>query len=105
LLRFGNPVRQFAGAVSAVRHFADSKKAIDAADRGSGSGMALQRYDRSIARRWPDIAEMLIASPFCPVGPREAQRAPGHGEEIGRHLAQIWNDALEEELSNGRAGG
>jgi GTPase SAR1 family protein len=101
LLRFGNPVRQIAGAVSAVRHFADSKKSTDAADRGAGAGMALHRYDRFIASRWPDIAETLIAARFTP-SVREARRAPGHGEEIGQRLAQVWNDALEGELS--RAG-
>lgn len=101
LLRFGNPVRQITGAVSAVRHFADSKKSTDAADRGAGAGVALHRYDRSIASRWPDIAETLIAARFSP-SVREARRAPGYGEEIGSHLSQIWNEVLEDELS--RAG-
>jgi len=101
LLRFGNPVRQIFGAVSAVRHYADSKKATDAADRGSGAGMALQRYDSAIARAWPDIAETLVKARFAP-SVREARHAPGYGEEIGQRLSQIWNDALEDEL--GRAG-
>ncbi|MFO7715966.1 GTPase [Desulfosarcina sp.] len=98
LLRFGNPVRQIVGAVSAVRHLADSKKSVDAADRGTGAGMALLRYDSTIARTWPDIAEMLIKSRFAPAV-REAGRAPGYGEEIGQHLSRIWNDALEAELA------
>ena len=98
LLRFGNPVRQIAGAVSAVRHFADSKKDMDAADRGSGAGMALHRYDSAIARGWPDIAEALIKARFAP-SVREAHHAPGYGEEIGERLSQIWNDALEIELA------
>ena len=101
LLRFGNPVRQIFGAVSAVRHYADSKKAVDAADRGTGAGMALRRYDSAIARAWPDIAEALINARFAP-SVREAHRAPGHGEEIGQRLSAIWNDALEDELA--RAG-
>jgi len=98
LLRFGNPVRQLFGAVSAVRHYADSKKAVDAADRGTGAGMALHRYDSALARAWPDIAETLIEARFSP-SVRDAQRAPGHGEEIGRHLSRIWTDALEDELA------
>ena len=98
LLRFGNPVRQIFGAVSAVRHYADSKKAMDAADRGSGAGMALHRYDSAIARAWPDIAETLIKARFAP-SVREATHAPGYGEEIGQRLSQIWNDALEDELA------
>ncbi len=101
LLRFGNPVRQIVGAVSAVRHYSDSKKAMDAAERGTGAGMALQRYDSAIARAWPDIAETLINARFAP-SVREAHRAPGHGEEIGQRLSQIWNDSLEDELA--RAG-
>ncbi len=97
LLRFGNPVRQIVGAVSAVRHYADSKKAVDAADRGSGAGTALQRYDSAIARTWPDIAETLVKGRFAPVV-REARHAPGYGEEVGQRLSEIWNDALEDEL-------
>jgi hypothetical protein len=31
---------------------------------------------------------------------REAQRAPGHGDPVGQHLARIWSDALEKELSD-----
>jgi len=98
LLRFGNPVCQIFGAVSAVRHYTGSKKAVAAADRGAGTGMALNRYDGAIARAWPDIAEMLIKARFSP-SVREAHRAPGHGEKIGQRLSQIWNDALEDELS------
>jgi GTPase SAR1 family protein len=98
LLRFGNPVRQLFGAVLAVRHYADSKKAVDAADRGAGAGMALHRYDNALARAWPDIAETLIDARFS-LSVREVQRAPGHGEEIGRHLSRIWTDALEDELA------
>jgi hypothetical protein len=98
ILRFGNPLRQIVGAVSAVRHYADSKKAVDAADRGSGAGMALQRYDSAIARAWPDIAEALVKARFAPVV-REARHAPGYGEEIGQRLSQIWNDALADELA------
>ncbi|MBC2709602.1 MAG: 50S ribosome-binding GTPase [Desulfosarcina sp.] len=101
LLRFGNPVRQIFGAVSAVRHYADSKKAMDAADHGAGAGMALHRYDSAIARTWPDIAETLINARFAP-SVRNAHRAPGYGEEIGQRLSRIWNDTLEDELS--RAG-
>ncbi len=98
LLRFGNPVRQIFGAVSAVRQHADSKKAMDAADRGTGAGMALQRYDSAIARTWPDIAETLIRARFAPAV-RDAHRAPGYGEEVGQRLSHIWNDVLEEELA------
>ena len=98
LLRFGNPVRQIVGAVSAVRHYADSKKAMDAADRGSGAGMALNRYDSAIDRAWPDIAETLIKARFAP-SVREARHAPGYGAEIGQRLSRVWNDALEDELA------
>ncbi len=98
LLRFGNPLRQMAGAVSAVRHYASPKKAVDAADHGSGAPLALLHYDRVLAREWPDIAELLVDAGFAP-SVREAHRTPGHGEQIGRHLSQIWNEALEAELS------
>jgi GTPase SAR1 family protein len=98
LLRFGNPVRQLFGAVSAVRHYSDSKKAMDAADLGAGAGKALDRYDSAIARVWPDIAETLIKARFAP-SVREAGHAPGHGEDIGQRLSRIWSDALEDELA------
>ena len=71
---------------------------MDAADRGSGAGMALQRYDSAIARAWPDIAETLIKARFAP-SVREARHAPGYGEEIGQRLSLVWNDAFEDELA------
>jgi hypothetical protein len=43
----------------------------------------------------------MIKARFAPTV-REAQRAPGYGEDVGAHLSQIWNDALADELS--RAG-
>jgi GTPase SAR1 family protein len=101
LLRFGNPVRQLFGVVSAVRHYADSKKALDAADTGAGAALALHRYESSLARAWPDIAETLVRAGFV-LSVREAGMAPGDGEQVGRQLSQIWNQALEEELA--RAG-
>jgi len=99
LLRFGNPVRQLFGAVSVVRRRADSKKALDAADQGSGAPLALLRYNNTIARAWPEIAEKLIDARFAPAV-REAQRAPGHGDPVGQRLEQIWNEVLEKELSD-----
>lgn len=101
LLRFGNPVRQMVGAVASVRHYADSKKEMRAADRGAGAGMALQRYEGTMARAWPDIAEALVRARFAP-SVRAERRAPGYGEAVGRLLAQTWHDALEDELE--RAG-
>lgn len=98
LLRFGNPVRQLLGAVSAIRQHADSKKATNAAENGSGATMALHRYGTALARAWPDIAETLIEARFAP-SVRDAKRAPGYGDEIGERLSRIWNDALEDELS------
>ena len=98
LLRLGNPVRQLAGAVSAIRHYGASKKALDAADRGAGAGEALYRHDGAIARAWPDIAETLVRARFA-AAVRDFRQAPGYGEDIDRRLTQTWNDALEEELS------
>lgn len=101
LLNLGNPVRQLFGAVSAIRHYGASKKAMDNADRGTGAIEALHRYDGAIARTWPDIAETLVRARFVH-SVRDLRQAPGHDQEIGQRLTRIWNDALEEEL--GRAG-
>ncbi|BBO82007.1 hypothetical protein DSCO28_25730 [Desulfosarcina ovata subsp. sediminis] len=97
LLRFGNPVRQVFGAVATVKHYGASKKALAAAERGAGAGMALVRYDAAMARAWPDVAERLVAARFAP-RVRDERQAPGDGEAIGEQLARIWNEALEEEL-------
>ena len=101
VMRFGNPVRQMFGAVSAVRQYAESKKNVDAADHGTGAGRAIERHDTAIARAWPDIAEKLVAARFTSAV-RDAQQAPGYGEDVAGRLAVIWNDALEDELA--RAG-
>jgi GTPase SAR1 family protein len=97
LLRFGNPVRQIFGAVSAVKHYGESKKALEAAERGAGAGIALSRYTGAVARQWPDIAETLVSARFIPTV-RDTHRAQGRGEAISVRLSRIWNDALEDEL-------
>ena len=97
LLRFGNPVRQIFGAVSTVKHYGESKKALDAAERGAGAGIALSRYAGTIARQWPDIAETLVSARFTPAV-RDTHRAQGSGEAIDVRLSRIWSDALDDEL-------
>ena len=97
LLRFGNPVRQIFGAVSAVRHYGESKKALNDAEQGAGTGVALSRYAGTIGRRWPDIAEMLIDARFASAV-RDVRQAPGDGQALGTHLSRIWHEALEHEL-------
>ena len=97
LLRFGNPVRQIFGAVSVVKHYGESKKALDDAERGAGTGVALSRYAGAIGRQWPDIAELLISARFAPVV-RDSRQAPGDGEALGMHLSRIWQEAMEHEL-------
>jgi GTPase SAR1 family protein len=98
ILRVGNPVRQVFGVVSAAKHYSASKKKIDSADRGVGSGTALHRYDACIARSWPDIAELLVDGRFAPTV-REMQRSAEKVEKVERHLVQVWANALEKELS------
>jgi len=98
LLRFGNPVRQLVGAVSAVRHHAESKKALDAAEHGAGAALALLHYEKTIAKAWPEIAETLINARFVPAV-RDRQHAPGQGDQVEQQLAQIWSTCLEEVLS------
>jgi GTPase Era involved in 16S rRNA processing len=97
LLRFGNPVRQIFGAVSAVRHYGESKKALNDAEQGAGTGVALSRYAGTIGRRWPDIAEMLIDARFASAV-RDVRQAPGDGQALGTHLSRLWHEALEHEL-------
>ncbi len=98
LFRFGNPFHQIFGAVSVLRQFSESKKAVAAADGGEGADMALYRYDSAISRRWPDIAETLVRARFS-AATRGDDRVLGQKEKIGAHLYQIWNDALESELT------
>ena len=98
LLRVGRPVRQVVGALSGVRHYGASKKAMADADRGVGTGTALARYESAVAREWPDIAEMLVAARFVPAV-RDFGQAPGDGDDVGRRLSRLWNERLEEELA------
>lgn len=98
LLRFGSPLRQITGAVSAVRRYGTSKKALDDAERGTGTGAALYRYDSAITRVWPDIAEMLVAARFSPTV-RDDRQATGGREAMGRRLSELWSAALERELA------
>ncbi len=98
LLRIGNPVRQMLGAISSVRQYGTSRKAMAAADHGVGTATALSRYESAVAREWPDIAEILVAARFVPVV-RDSRQAPGDGDAVGRRLSQLWNESLEDELA------
>jgi GTPase Era involved in 16S rRNA processing len=98
IFRFGNPVRQVFGAISAVKQYSRSKKETAKADLGVGADTALHRYDACMARLWPDIAENLIDARFVP-SVREMQTSTETEEKVGRHLSRLWGDALENELS------
>ena len=106
LLRFGNPVRQVFGAVSVIKQYGESKKELDDAHRGSGTGVALSRYAGIVGRKWPDIAELLIRARFV-ASVRELGQAPGEGDALGEHFSRVWQEALEQELvrTGGRLSG
>ena len=64
LLRFGRPVTQILGMISAWRHFKDSKSATADARNDERVGAGLRTYRLTTLSHWPDIAESLIGGGF-----------------------------------------
>jgi len=94
MVRFGNPIRQIMGMVSSLRHFKESRAAIDETGREGWFSAALRDYQLSILQDWPDIAESLVKSRFEPSVRRIEDILP-EKEALSMNLGALWNDSLD----------
>jgi len=97
LFRFGRPVRQIMGMISAWRHLKESRSALDDTTGDERVGSGLRSYRLSTMQSWPDIAESLIAGGFDGSVRNAAVALPAR-DPFSEQLAGIWSEALEAEL-------
>ncbi len=97
LLRFGRPVTQIMGMISAWRHFKESKSATADARNDERVGAGLRTYRLTTMSNWPDIAESLIGGGFSGAVRRVEDALPA-GETLNEKLAEIWSGTLESEI-------
>jgi len=97
LFRFGRPVSQIMGMISAWRHFKESKAAV--ADTGNDErvGAGLRTYRLTAMSNWPDIAESLVGGGFDSTVRRVEDALPDTGI-FSDKLAGIWSSALDSEM-------
>ncbi len=97
LFRFGRPVSQIMGMISAWRHFKESKAAV--ADTGNDErvGAGLRTYRLTAMSSWPDIAESLVGGGFNSTVRRVEDALPDTGT-FSDKLAGIWSSALDSEM-------
>ena len=97
LFRFGRPVSQIMGMISAWRHFKESRAAV--ADTGSDErvGTGLRTYRLSAMSNWPDIAESLVGGGFDSTVRRVEDALPDTGT-FSDKLGGIWSNTLDSEM-------
>lgn len=97
LFRFGRPLSQIMGMISAWRHFKESRAAV--ADTGSDErvGTGLRTYRLSAMSNWPDIAESLVGGGFDSTVRRVEDALPDTGT-FSDKLGGIWSNTLDSEM-------
>ena len=98
MFRFGQPLRQALGVFSALRHFKDSKSALDSHKQASHIEGALRTYRLATLKYWPDIAESLIRGGFDN-GVRKVDEANSGGDLFSEQLTDFWIESMQSEIS------
>jgi energy-coupling factor transporter ATP-binding protein EcfA2 len=93
IIRFGNPLRQLWGTVTSLVRFSKTRKAMDEATQGSGAEAALLHYQLEVERRWPGLADKLVAAGFDP-GVRESRGVVADTDALGQAIEQGWAQAF-----------
>jgi energy-coupling factor transporter ATP-binding protein EcfA2 len=97
LFRFGRPVSQIIGMISAWRHFKDSKAAVADTNNAERVGTGLRTFRLSALSNWPDIAESLVGGGFNSAVRRVEDALPDTGT-FSDKLGEIWNNTLDAEM-------
>ncbi len=97
MFRFGRPVSQILGMISAWRHFKESKDAVAEAGNAERVDAGLQTYRLSSMSNWPDIAESLVAGGFDSTVRRVEDALPDSGA-FSNTLGEIWSHCLNSEM-------
>lgn len=97
LFRFGRPVSQIIGLISAWRHYKNSKSAMADTSDDERVGAGLRTYRLTAMSNWPNIAESMIGGGFDSTVRRvdDALRADSTFSE---QFAGLWSRSLESEM-------
>jgi GTPase SAR1 family protein len=97
LFRFGRPVSQIIGLISAWRHYKDSKSALAETNNDERVAAGWRTYRLAALSNWPDIAESLIGGGFDS-SVRSANDAFPAVHSFSEKFADIWRNSLESEI-------
>ena len=99
MFRFGNPIRQFAGMVSSLFHFKESKASTMEAERSDWIDFAMRDFRLSVMQDWPDIAESLVNARFD-TRVRKIEHVLSDNITLNQDLNSLWGDALDHTMES-----
>ena len=97
LFRFGRPVSQLMGLISAWRHYKDSQSAMQDTNNDERLATGWRTYRLAALANWPDIAESLIHGGFDS-SVRRGDEALSAVNSFGEKLSGVWGSSLESEM-------
>ena len=97
MFRFGRPLQQLVGMISALRHFKDSKSATAESYNAQRVDAALRNYRIAIMKSWPDIAATMVQGRFDS-SVRRIEDALDGSEDFGENMSAIWSQTLDQEI-------
>ena len=97
LFRFGRPLSQIIGLVSAWRHYKDAKSAMADTDSDERVGAGLRTYRLAAMSNWPDVAESLIKGGFDGTVRRRIDVLPDDNT-FSEKFTGLWRSSLEAEM-------
>jgi uncharacterized membrane protein len=97
MFRFGRPVSQIIGLISAWRHFKDSKSAVADTNNDERVGTGLRTYRLATMSNWPNIAESMIFGGFDSTVRRVDDPLPAENA-FSEKFANLWSNSLESEI-------
>ena len=97
LFRFGRPVSQIIGLISAWRHYKNSKSAMADSSDDERVGAGLRTYRLATMSNWPNIAESMVVGGFDSTVRRVDEALPGDST-FSEQFAGLWSSSLESEM-------
>jgi energy-coupling factor transporter ATP-binding protein EcfA2 len=95
LVRWGNPLTQLWGLVSAWRRHKEIGAALETLGDQNRADLALTTFQQSWRTHWPDIAEKMVAGRF---DPQVRRPAADETQAVTGALRHLWAQTLEAEI-------
>ena len=95
LVRWGNPLTQLWGLVSAWRRHKEIGAALETLGDQNRADTALTTFQQTWRTHWPDIAERLVAGRF---DPQVRRQAADETPAVTGALRHLWAQTLETEI-------